>query len=53
MWLLGSMYKLLGPPASGKTPELVVITGVFEYKDSIIGIPKPSNIEGYTKIVAS
>ena len=40
------MYNELGPAASGKTPPFVVITGVFEYNASIIGIPNPSNCDG-------
>ena len=42
----GFIYSENGPPASLKQPPLEVITGIPEFNASIIGIPKPSKIEG-------
>ena len=44
--LLGSKYKLLGPPASARQEPFAAITGVSECSASMIGMPKPSNLEG-------
>ena len=43
----------LGPPASGKQPPAVVITGTLLVSASIIGIPNPSNREGKIKILVA